>query len=836
MPPDMTERVATVYAEMPESAPFVPYSALDTLSIPDADEPVTVSPDLDFSEPATPPLMVTAISDAPAAADTAIAPPDSPAPTIPPASPVPTPPRIATDRRERLRSVAETIAIPDRAVPQVPPTQRAGTPVSLPATPQPQPDLPTHVIEHATADAAPSPLNARAEDVREPAPQTAIPALPAASEPDTVIAEADTAGTIEATTFAAPASVPPATIPETAALVSEASPPAATTSEPAPAPVPPTVLSNVPSEPDAATETPLTDRILAPTPPAVEAVTPHVPTATPPQTAPAVAEVRAARRPPLAPPAPSSPRPTPPMPSARDVPAGEAQPPALTAIPNLTDQGAIEAVPPTSQAEQRVDDAPVRGTDAPSVAATMAEPAPADDAALRLAALGRRLFGTPTEDTPPASPAQNTENDASPVAAQPTPAPAGNREPVPPAPEPPRPQAPEVLRAEDLFLASDSDRSPQAWMARLTRAAQPSAPSAPLTPTPPAPAPEAAAPIPTVSDTAQTEMVPPQAAAPPFVPASLPVIRPLMPRPPAGIQPAAPLAARRATPATPPPTPLPESVRRFLAPVVGIDPADVPVHRDAPAAAAAAAQRADAITDGTEIALAAGNDAVESPQTLGLIAHELTHVARRRDPLFVPPILRPQSARQSASSPPPMPATATAPITASMSTDEEAVAQEVETRVVQTARTHAPLIEQPDTTATSDSGIVTPTRPTGDMSFPETLTSSSAVRDPWGDLPRPWEPLPAWLTEPSAEPTPTPAPAPVMAGMAVMAAPPLAAAPAIQRAGEERGDAEQATSAPADVSAPQPERPPVEPDLDALSRQIYAILKRRLAAERRSAR
>jgi hypothetical protein len=296
-------------------------------------------------------------------------------------------------------------------------------------------------------------------------------------------------------------------------------------------------------------------------------------------------------------------------------------------------------------------------------------------------------------------------------------------------------------------------------------------------------------------------------------------------------------AARETPPAPPPPTPLPEGVRRFLAPVVGIDPAAVPVHRGPEAEVAASAHRADAITDGAEIALAARNDAVESPQTLGLIAHELTHVARRRDPLFLPPVLRPRPAMPPVPSPAALRSNGPEQIAEPATTDEEALAEQVEARVMRAAQAHPPLAEHPQSTDAPATDAVTAQPNRRDMSTPPANGGPARTnRDPWGGLPAPWEPLPAWLTDPDAELTPAAVPVPSTPGVTVLTAPALAAEPAIQRADEGRGDVTESASEPAAVSAPQGQHPPVEPDLDALSRQVYAILKRRLAVERRSAR
>lgn len=117
---------------------------------------------------------------------------------------------------------------------------------------------------------------------------------------------------------------------------------------------------------------------------------------------------------------------------------------------------------------------------------------------------------------------------------------------------------------------------------------------------------------------------------------------------------------------------------------------------------------------------------------------------------------------------------------------------------------------------------------------------SPATGDAWGGLPAPWEPLPDWL---AASPVDVAAPAghgdaPLITtparSTALVASLPASAPPGAHLAVQGRdlaGEADEAaTSSP--LPSPADERAP-EPDLDALARQVHAILKRRLAAERR---
>ncbi len=120
--------------------------------------------------------------------------------------------------------------------------------------------------------------------------------------------------------------------------------------------------------------------------------------------------------------------------------------------------------------------------------------------------------------------------------------------------------------------------------------------------------------------------------------------------------------------------------------MTGVDPAGVRIYRGPLAERVTATQNADALTDGGANALSAGH-ATDTPETLGLLAHELTHVAQRRAPRFVPPIAQaPQLQSQPAMSP----------------TDEESQAGWVEARVTNIARTRsaAPIAAQQPTSGT----------------------------------------------------------------------------------------------------------------------------------------
>ena len=389
-------------------------------------------------------------------------------------------------------------------------------------------------------------------------------------------------------------------------------------------------------------------------------------------------------------------------------------------------------------------------------------------------------------------------------------------------------------RASDaLFPPNDADRSPQTWLARL----QQQGADAPAKPTPQSPTP-----------THSPDAEPPARGQRPGVRgagrggqpaygAAIPAQGRQAQSSTRSNQPAgAAEAAER-------PAPLAESSRALLREATGADPASVRIYRGVEAARVASAQNSDALTDGETIALGAGH-ATDAPETLGLLAHELTHVAQRRAPRFVPPAALDVSARRPA---PTMPATSAPGQPQSWAearpavspADEEAQAALVESRVTSVARAQqavsftAPVIapERPE-----------PPRQTEQAPRRKQVAQPSA-RSIWGDLPAPWEPLPDWLTEASdaadsAESSPPFQSAPSMPSMpstpstpSTQSAPSAAASAPIP--GVQRADRGRALPAAEGEAAPAHEGAAPEPDLDALAQQVHAILKRRLAAERR---
>jgi hypothetical protein len=220
----------------------------------------------------------------------------------------------------------------------------------------------------------------------------------------------------------------------------------------------------------------------------------------------------------------------------------------------------------------------------------------------------------------------------------------------------------------------------------------------------------------------------------------------------------------------------------------------------------------------------------ETPETLGLLAHELTHVARRRAPELVPPVV------------------AVAGPTVVTDGDEEALATLVEARVMGMARSRTNA-EMSSTLNTAEAN--------GEPA--EATLAPPPPVGAWDDVPAPWEPLPTWLrSEAPSEVAPLGLPwsespasgaAPRAFGSAApavtgpLAAPVSAAAPAPAASGavgaavftaELDRDVGAASEPRTDAAASSPDSgAAVTPDLDSLARQVYGVLKRRLSAEQR---
>jgi hypothetical protein len=358
-------------------------------------------------------------------------------------------------------------------------------------------------------------------------------------------------------------------------------------------------------------------------------------------------------------------------------------------------------------------------------------------------------------------------------------------------------RASEAVAAQVGDDAPEFDRSPAAWMERLRAdARRRQQQDSEARPSPPAPDRTGTAPA-----TRPVRFAPPLARTQvrPAFPSGLPVSGRTQPT----------LAAASALVVS-------EANRRFLRAAVGVDPATVHLSRGQDAGRLTSAYRADAVTIGDDVALAPGRGD-ETAEGLGLLAHELTHVARRRDPTAIPPIARPSEQRPGFR-----------PASPGSATDEEALARTVEAQTVRAARMR---FAPPITPGSAGSAAARPVdKPDGaQAASPVEDAPAGPDRGRWGNLPAPWEPLPDWLAPSrSVEAPPLPvvtvAPAPP-----AFTTPPQPGAPVVHAAETARTlPAPQQRETPAQEQAPAP-----APDIDALARQVYAVLKRRLAAERR---
>jgi hypothetical protein len=358
-------------------------------------------------------------------------------------------------------------------------------------------------------------------------------------------------------------------------------------------------------------------------------------------------------------------------------------------------------------------------------------------------------------------------------------------------------RASEAVAAQVGDDAPEFDRSPAAWMERLRAdARRRQQQDSEARPSPSAPDRTG-----TVSATPPVRFAPPLARtqARPAFPSGSPVSGRTQPTP---------VAASALV--------VSEANRRFLRAAVGVDPATVRLSRGQDAGRLTSAYRADAVTIGDDVALAPGRGD-ETAEGLGLLAHELTHVARRRDPTAIPPIARPSEQRPGFR-----------PASPGSATDEEALARTVEAQTVRAARMR---FAPPVFPARAEVPVAQPfdKQESARTAPPVEDAPAAPDRGRWGNLPAPWEPLPDWLAPSrSAEAPPLPvvtvAPAPP-----VFTTPPQPGSPAVHAAETARTlPAPQQRETPAQEQAPAP-----APDIDALARQVYAVLKRRLAAERR---
>ncbi len=270
--------------------------------------------------------------------------------------------------------------------------------------------------------------------------------------------------------------------------------------------------------------------------------------------------------------------------------------------------------------------------------------------------------------------------------------------------------------------------------------------------------------------------------------------------------------------------PLSSATRRFLTPLLGFDPATVPLYHDEAATHWTRGYQADALTDGEAIAIRSDYKS-DAPEFLGVLAHELTHLVRRQQPRFVPPIARAGTSKTNTFVAPEL-------------MDEEQIAHRVESRVRQAAQSVASPRESPRSEQAS-----APTRRGTEESATSRMPGFT-LSENWGGLPAPWEPMPemiapisAGIHVPFSQPQMKSAgtepvgirSAPVSTAFSPAPVAVAGAAPApIQLAEEGRSLEEEVPS-----GVPAEGQQQVQPDLDDLARQVYSVLKRRLAAERR---
>lgn len=273
---------------------------------------------------------------------------------------------------------------------------------------------------------------------------------------------------------------------------------------------------------------------------------------------------------------------------------------------------------------------------------------------------------------------------------------------------------------------------------------------------------------------------------------------------------------RRSAEAEPiPPSPLRESTRQLLRPLIGLDPADVPLHTGAAAAQTVEAHGAAAITTKAGVFLGAGRGE-ETAAGLALLAHELYH-ASRRPTRFVPPTTIAQPDPQ-----------------------EERSAEQIERQVALLARAQRPAapptpaggpstgVDGPDgmQPAIALPALAAPATSEAPGARPSAPLAEPAPHPIWGRLPAPGDPLHA-TSQPRLVAAHPEVPLPPMSGA------PVPNSVEVQRAELQRSLAtQQAATAVADTaSVLSPATPEV--DIDALAQQVYARLRRRLEAERR---
>ena len=252
------------------------------------------------------------------------------------------------------------------------------------------------------------------------------------------------------------------------------------------------------------------------------------------------------------------------------------------------------------------------------------------------------------------------------------------------------------------------------------------------------------------------------------------------------------------------PVQLLESTRTFLTPLIGFDPSLARVFVGASASEFTSSLNADGATVGTDVYM--NNGFIEqSPEGLGLLAHELTHVGQNLQPNFVPPMLQNVNEQQDFTG-----------------ESLETQARAVEARVTNTASMFVPGMALEAVSARQTS-----TAPTASSN------SSRNTADVWNGLPAPWEAMPNLNTSPSDFVTVI-APSSVGSSSSSTStgfAPVAESSSASVQLAESDRPSDNPDNQPAGAAGGQPQ-PPAQ-DMDLLAQQVYEILKRRLSSERR---
>ena len=246
------------------------------------------------------------------------------------------------------------------------------------------------------------------------------------------------------------------------------------------------------------------------------------------------------------------------------------------------------------------------------------------------------------------------------------------------------------------------------------------------------------------------------------------------------------------------PKQLQESTRNFLEPLIGFDPRAAKIFVSPQATAFTTSLNADAATVASDVYLNNRFDE-QSPEGLGLLAHELTHVGQNLQTAFVPPILQDSPSQNDLAN-----------------ESSETQARIVEARVTNTASLFVPGL----TLETAAS------RQTATAQIPNFSSQAQINTDAWDGLPAPWEAMPN-LTPTSSNLSPNTSSSSSLAGVTPVSDTSHAG---VQLAETGRGN-ENPDNEPPGAAAGQP-HPPAQ-DMDLLAQQVYEILKRRLSSERR---